>query len=409
MTTEKSINQEKQQKINRTLVLRLVRQEKLASRAEIAKLSGLQRATITNIVKELIELGIVVEDGLLSGDKGRRSIGIRINGEKFCVAGVMVTREYFGVSLIGLSGEIRDTRYFKMEETDSVSESIRRITTEIHGMIEAHKQEFQTLAVGVAGPGPYKMDGDEVVFVTNLVGWDGSPISSLLQADFNIPVYIENDANAGAFAQLWNYEKSLSRKDMAYIVAGQGIGCGIISNGVLLKGALGIAGEIGHTTIDYCGPRCECGNYGCLEMYCSLLVFKKNIRTRLAKGEESCVREEYEKKGFLTQSMLKNAMEKGDSLVKEEFDKMCEYLAVGIINVINQLNPELVIIGDSLAEIGGEYMLTKIKRKIQERVRPIIWDNLQIELNEIPENPILVGAAAIAAQRVFENPAEFIK
>lgn len=62
---------------------------------------------------------------------------------------------------------------------------------------------------------------------------------------------------------------------MAYIVAGQGIGCGIISNGVLLKGALGIAGEIGHTTIDYCGPRCECGNYGCLEMYCSLLVFKK--------------------------------------------------------------------------------------------------------------------------------------
>lgn len=276
-------------------------------------------------------------------------------------------------------------------------------------MIEAHKQEFQTLAVGVAVPGPYKMDGDEVVFVTNLVGWDGSPISSLLQADFNIPVYIENDANAGAFAQLWNYEKSLSRKDMAYIVAGQGIGCGIISNGMLLKGALGIAGEIGHTTIDYCGPRCECGNYGCLEMYCSLLVFKKNIRTRLAKGEESCVREEYEKKGFLTQSMLKNAMEKGDSLVREEFDKMCEYLAVGIINVINQLNPELVIIGDSLAEIGGEYMLTKIKRKIQERVRPIIWDNLQIELNEIPENPILVGAAAIAAQRVFENPAEFIK
>ena len=244
MTTEKSINQEKQQKINRTLVLRLVRQEKLASRAEIAKLSGLQRATITNIIKELIELGIVVEDGLLSGDKGRRSIGIRINGEKFCVAGVMVTREYFGVSLIGLSGEIRETRYFKMEETDSVSESIRRITTEIHGMIEAHKQEFQTLAVGVAVPGPYKMDGDEVVFVTNLVGWDGSPISSLLQADFNIPVYIENDANAGAFAQLWNYEKSLFRKDMAYIVAGQGIGCGIISNGMLLKGALGIAGEI---------------------------------------------------------------------------------------------------------------------------------------------------------------------
>lgn len=129
MNTEKSINQEKQQKINRTLVLRLVRQEKLVSRAEIAKLSGLQRATITNIVKELIELGIVVENGLLSGDKGRRSIGIRINGEKFCVAGVMVTREYFGVSLIGLSGryERQDTlKWKKQTRCQKVSDGLQQ-------------------------------------------------------------------------------------------------------------------------------------------------------------------------------------------------------------------------------------------------------------------------------------------
>ena len=114
MTSDNSINQEKQQKINRTLVLKLLRQEGLASRADIAKLSGLQRATITNIVKELMDLGIVVEDGLLAGDKGRRSTGIRINGEKFGVVGVMVTREYFGVSLIGLSGEIHEIKYYKV-------------------------------------------------------------------------------------------------------------------------------------------------------------------------------------------------------------------------------------------------------------------------------------------------------
>lgn len=407
-TEEKSINQEKQQKINRTLVLRLLRQEKLASRADIAKLSGLQRATITNIVKELMDLGIVVEDGILSGNKGRRSIGIRMNGGNFGVAGVMVTREYFGVSLIGLSGEIHETKYFKLEEMDSVYESIQRIKKETYHMMAAQK-DFRTLAVGFAVPGPYKIDGDEIIFITNLVGWDGIPISSLLQEGFDVPIYIENDANAGAFAQLWNYEKTLAKKDMAYIVAGQGIGCGIISNGVLLKGALGIAGEIGHTTIDHCGPRCECGNYGCLEMYCSMLVLKKNIRKRLKNGENSYVREEYERTGNLSQQLLKEAIKKQDIVVKEEFDKMCEYLAVGIINIINQLNPELVIIGDALAEIGGEYMLNKIKKKIQNRVRPIIWENLQVELNEIPENPILVGAAAIAAQKIFENPAEFIE
>ena len=408
MTSDNSINQEKQQKINRTLVLKLLRQEGLASRADIAKLSGLQRATITNIVKELMDLGIVVEDGLLAGDKGRRSIGIRINGEKFGVVGVMVTREYFGVSLIGLSGEIHEIKYYKLEETDTVYDSIHRIKEAIHEIMES-KKNFTTLAVGVAVPGPYKRDGDEIVFVTNLVGWDGVTVSSILKEGFDIPVYIENDANAGALAQLWNYRKNLSSKEMAYIVAGQGIGCGSISNGYLLKGALGIAGEIGHITINYQGPRCECGNYGCLEMYCSLLVFKRNIRSRLEKGEVSCVREAYEKKGYLSIATLKAAVEKKDTVVIEEFDKICEYLSVGIINVINQLNPELVIIGDALAEIGGDYMLEKVKKRIKERVRPIIWENLQVELNEIPENPILVGAAAIAAQYVFEEPEKLIK
>ena len=408
MTSDNSINQEKQQKINRTLVLKLLRQEGLASRADIAKLSGLQRATITNIVKELMDLGIVVEDGLLAGDKGRRSIGIRINGEKFGVVGVMVTREYFGVSLIGLSGEIHEIKYYKLEEADTVYDSIHRIKEAIHEIMES-KKNFTTLAVGVAVPGPYKRDGDEIVFVTNLVGWDGVTVSSILKEGFDIPVYIENDANAGALAQLWNYRKNLSSKEMAYIVAGQGIGCGSISNGYLLKGALGIAGEIGHITINYQGPRCECGNYGCLEMYCSLLVFKRNIRSRLEKGEVSCVREAYEKKGYLSIATLKAAVEKKDTVVIEEFDKICEYLSVGIINVINQLNPELVIIGDALAEIGGDYMLEKVKKRIKERVRPIIWENLQVELNEIPENPILVGAAAIAAQYVFEEPEKLIK
>ena len=100
-----------------------------------------------------------------------------------------------------------------------------------------------------------------MIFITNLKGWDGVPIHSLLQQGISIPTFIANDANAGALAQLWNHEKNLTKKDLIYIVAGQGIGCGMISDGAILQGAIGIAGEIGHTTIDYHGPRCACGNY----------------------------------------------------------------------------------------------------------------------------------------------------
>ena len=106
------------------------------------------------------------------------------------------------------------------------------------------------------------------------------------KAFLSLPL-LQMTPTAGALAQLWNHEKNLTKKDLIYIVAGQGIGCGMISDGAILQGAIGIAGEIGHTTIDYHGPRCACGNYGCLELYASVLALKERIRTRLSSGEKS--------------------------------------------------------------------------------------------------------------------------
>lgn len=404
--TEKSINQEKQQKMNRSLVLQLLRQQGLASRADIAKLSGLQRATISNIVRELMDMGLVIEQGLLCNERGRRSIGICLDGAHVGVVGVMITREYFGVSLIGISGKVHKTQYFQLNEQDSVYESVRKLKREIKYMIAAHTK-FRVLAVGFAVPGPYRIEGDEMIFITNLRGWDGIPIRSLLQEGLSVPVFIENDANAGVLAQFWKYEKDLFKKDLVYIVAGQGIGCGMISGGMMLKGAIGIAGEIGHTTIDCHGPRCACGNYGCLELYASALALKRNLKARLDAGEES-VLSKHGKPAHLADEAIRQALEQKDPLVCEEFQKTCEYLAIGLVNLINQMDPELVILGDTLAEIGGTQMLELVRRKVESCVRPIIWENLRIELDTLPENPILIGAGAVAAQHIFENPAAFI-
>lgn len=404
--TEKSINQEKQQRINRTLVLQLLRQQKLASRADIAKLSGLQRATISNIVRELIDLGLVVENGLLCNEHGRRSIGIQINGKQVGVIGVMITRQYFGISRIGLCGEVFETQYFQLNPQDTVTESLKQLKREINRVILKHSK-FRVLAVGFAVPGPYRIEGDEMIFITNLKGWDGVPIHSLLQQGISIPTFIANDANAGALAQLWNHEKNLTKKDLIYIVAGQGIGCGMISDGAILQGAMGIAGEIGHTTIDYHGPRCVCGNYGCLELYASVLALKERIRTRLSSGEESSVSLE-ELNGASGNTAIRNAWEEGDALISEEFHRTCKYLAIGLVSLINQMDPELVILGDSLAEIGGERMLEIIRNEIKARIRPIIWKNLRVELSTLPENPILIGAGAVAIQHIFENPLLFV-
>ena len=397
-----SVNQKKQQIINRSLVIDFLRQEKLCSRANLAKLSGLKRATITYIVNEFMEYDLVVEDGLLNGDKGRRSIGIRINGEKYRTIGVMITRDYYSLGMMGISGEVFLTETFKVAKEMPGTAVIEEIKKSIQAMI-AKEKESQVLAICVAVPGPYKKETDSLAFITNLLGWENIEIHRLMQEGFDIPVFVENDANAGVCAQQWFRKKKTEQKDIVYIIAGQGIGCGIILNGELQRGSMGGAGEIGHTSINFQGPKCECGNRGCLEKYCSSIVVMENIKERLAGGEASVLNLQSDFDDF------KEAVRAKDALAIDEYRKACEYLSVGIVNLVNQLNPKDVIIGDVLADIAPDMMLEIVRSRVKESLAPFVWKDLNIEVSHLEYNPILMGAGAIAAQNVLENPIGYMK
>lgn len=397
-----SVNQKKQQIINRALVINLLRQEKLCSRADLAKLSGLKRATITYIINEFMEYDLVVEDGLLRNGKGRRSIGIRINGEKYRTIGVMITRDYYSIGMMGLSGEVFDTKTYKVERTMPGQLVLDSISDKIKEMI-VRENECKILAICVAVPGPYKQAEDKLAFITNLLGWENIRIHDRMQANFDIPVFVENDANAGACAQQWFRKKKAEQLNIAYIVVGQGIGCGIIMDGVVQHGIMGGAGELGHTSINYMGPKCECGNHGCLEKYCSSIAVMERVKMRLSQGEESILNPESDFDDFA------NAVRLGDMLAKDEYIRTCECLAVGVINLINMLNPSDVILGDILTEVDPEMMLDIVKRKVNESITPFVSDTLTIECNQLKHNPILIGAGTIAAQKVLENPLSYMQ
>ncbi len=393
-----SINQQKQQKINRSLVIRLLRREGICSRAELAAKSGLQRATITNIIKEFLDCGLVREDGLLEGSRGRRAIGLRINDSNFCVLGAMVTRTHYSLCMMGLSGHVFQINTYNIAENTTAQAVIQQMCTHIHQMME-QADGARTLAICLAMPGPYKTDeGGQMVFVTNLIGWDGVPLNSVLQREFDVPVLVENDANAAVCAHLYFRKEEANRRNMIYVVAGQGIGCGMCIDGKLVKGNTGIAGEIGHTSISYNGPRCACGNRGCLEMYCSELVLMTRLRDRMGAGEQTVLPENFDLQDVAA------AVRAGDQLALEEYRHSCVLLAVGIVNLVNQINPGLVILGDSLIEIYPELMLKIVSEEVKERVRPMVWENLKITVNDLPDNPILIGACAVAAEKIFEDP-----
>lgn len=397
-----SINQEKSQLINRALILSLLRQEGVCSRATLSRLSGLKQATITNIAGELIQCGLVVETGLIAGAKGRRSIGVTLNDARYKVIGIRMTRNYFYVSLVGISGKQYGVRKFPIQPREGAQPVLSRIRAAVR-QIADENPETELLAACLAMPGPYREDLDRLLFVTELSGWQNFPIHAVLSEGLGMPLYVLNDANASAFAQLWFRWKEPAVQNMAYVLAGQGVGCGMVSDGKLVLGQRGIAGEFGHNSIKYDGPLCECGNRGCLEKYCSLSALRSEIKALLRARKPSRL-----KMDDLNSEAIARAVRAGDPVAVHAYEEVCELLASGVINLVNQLNPGLIVLGDELVEICPERLLEVVRHRVKEGVNGLIYSDLSIEVNRLEESPALLGAGAYAAQQILSNPGTLI-
>lgn len=401
---QKSINQEKQQYMNRTFIFNLIREKGICSRAELARVSGLKRATITNIINEFIQADIVKEEGVLVGHKGRRSVGVRIHGERYKVLGITISRKSYSIAVLGINNTVYKIRKFSIEKGTSVSGVIESIKNSAKQMIQ-EETEGSILAIGGTVAGPYQQKNGKLVFMTYSVGFDGLDIWHELQKDFEIPIFIENDANAGAIAVQWEYVKEFGclEENLIYVIAGEGIGCGIISKGELLRGASNTAGELGHCSINFEGPLCECGNRGCLELYCSLGAFMGAIKKRIIEGEKSVLPE------IFAYEELKEAVLKRDRIVMEEYRKAARFMAVGIINLINQINPGCIIIGDKMADLDKKFFMEVIRESVEKAVRKDIRENLKLLSSNMKPNPILAGAGIVAIEHIAEEPFAFVK
>ena len=274
------------QAMNRTLLLRLLQQNHICSRANLSEQSGLKQATITNIINDFISWELVEETGLIEGCKGRRAIGIRLNTEVFYVIGVRLSRKYFEVGIFTLMGELVEEEYREYITDTKPSTVIPKKQESIRRLIARYAGK-KVLAVGVAVPGPYYFE--EGVIEAVFTDWEQVSIKSMLQEGMPLPVVIDHDANAGVLAECsFGLDPNLY-ETVVYLAVGQGIGAGIYHEGKIFRGAAGIAGEIGHASINMDGPRCECGNRGCLTCYASTIAFMDRVNKRQG-GRGACKR-----------------------------------------------------------------------------------------------------------------------
>lgn len=402
------MNQTSIQDLNRELLLNFLRSEGECARITLAKLSGLKQATVTNIINDFIRWGIVKEVGFLTGEKGRRSIGISLNKEEYGVIGIRITRKNYSFGLFNIAGEEIFSRISEDFTGVSAKEVFAHLLKSVDQCIDDAGGR-RILAIGVAIPGPYNRVTRRIELMTGASGWNEVPIEQELKNRYHIPIYIEQNANAAAVAQYWYNRDKLDNDLLVYVAAGQGIGAGIISDGELVRGSIGTAGEIGHTSIDMNGPRCICGNRGCLENYCSSIAFTKFVNERIRRRNTSEDSSSGSPEGDRTLTFPEAAklVREGDEDAVAVYLACCDRLSVGVVNIINSFNPKYIMLGDEMSHVAPDLMLQRVRQRVRERTIPAIFESTNISLSVVEHDSMVNGAAIVAITDIFRHPADF--
>ena len=255
--------------------------------------------------------------------------------------------------------------------------------------------------VGIGAPGPSNPEAGLLYTSPNLPGWQNVPIVRMLREKTEKAVYLINDANAAALAE-HQFGAAKGLEHMIYITVSTGIGGGIIAGGRLLTGAVGCAGELGHMTIDPNGPACSCGNTGCWETLASGSALARQARQKLRDGEKTLISDLVSGNiDRVDAEMVHKAAEQGDRLAEELIFRTARYLGVGLANLMNIFNPEMIVIGGGLANMGDRLLSPAIETA-RKRAYDIAFSSVAFRLAELGEDNGVLGAAAYAEKKHFK-------
>lgn len=233
---------------------------------------------------------------------------------------------------------------------DAVIESICATISELLSAKELEPSQF--LGIGIAAAGIIDSANGKVIFSPNLPGWHDVPLIDAVEQRFGISACLGNDANLAALGE-WRFGVGKRVANLIYITVGTGIGGGIIANGKLYTGACGAAGEVGHMTIDVNGPRCNCGRFGCWETLASGTALTREAVKRVTEGVRTSIIElaggDISK---IDATIVSLSAKQGDTVARELVSRLGYYLGVGLANLVNIFNPELILIGGGVAKIG---------------------------------------------------------
>ncbi len=389
------------QKINRSLILNLIKDKGPISRADISKITKLTRSTVSSIVDYLIRKDLIKEIGLTSSGVGRKAILLELNSKAYYSIGVDLGTLHTTITIIDLLGRIEKRIEYPTNcqlEKDNILEKLK---ANIYNIIKNSGLKRKKIAgIGVAAPG--LIDKKGTMLITPNFGWRDTPLREILEKKFHIPVFVDNNVNAMALAES-EFGEGQGVKNFVFINVGMGIGAGVVINGELFYGESNCTGEIGHTTVDYNGPKCSCGNNGCLEVMASGPAVTKRAIKAIKEGEKSLISElvNYEL-NQISAEIVATAANQGDKLGRSIMEETGEYLGTGVANIINLFNPELVIVGGGVAQ-AGDLIFEPLKKAVQKRAFSVSAEVAKIIPVSLGKDCTVIGAAALVLKEIFKK------
>ena len=373
---------------NKTFILKTIYDNEPISRAEASRVTHLTRATVSNVVAELIGDGLVVESGIGEKTIGKPPTLLNINAN----AGHLLCLDLAGSQFCGciqdLRGRILHQERIQLADRhgDEALELVYVLADKL--MAKAHRP---LLGIGVGTPGVV----DPRRGVTNAINlnWIDLPLGSLLEKRYNLPAYLANDAQVAALAQ-YLFGNGEQARNLILVKVGQGIGAGIVLDGKIFYGDGFGAGEIGHVVVAPDGELCTCGHFGCLETMAGSRALANHV-SRIAMSSPGTWLHPHVKRGEpLTTSLILEAHRHGDLSIRPVIERSGRYLGQAIAHLIGALNLRHIYIAGTMARFE-DALLEPIRQEVARCALPALAGRLQIRNSGLSGNIVILGAAAL--------------
>ena len=381
-------------KTNRCLVLRTIVENPMISRGALAKATHLSKMSVTNIINKFTELGIVQElDNEATGcaGPGRKAGLLDLSDTAPCIIGVLISRNSVQAALGDLRARIIRTEK-RLYPKQMSEDALFSIVTDVIDAVQAG-YEKRIIGVGVASMGPVNIHSGTILSPANYFGLHDIPIVDVIHRHTGLPVFFSSDSMAAAQAEKLLGE-GRNHANFLFLLIFEGIGCGIIMHDRPYAGSRGLAGELGHSSINLNGPVCTCGSRGCLESYASTECMLKCIRARIPSGSAMPASNWEE---------IWRAATLGNEACVAAVHEYCDALSCALVNLINVFDPELIYLYQHADEQADHMMIDLLEERIAARILARDCRKITVRRASFGEQAALIGTLSIVIAHIFSG------